>query len=109
MIVILIMQRDTKYVIYQACLNLPIPDLCHHEHGARVVMKLFNSQHVEVTILILSVVGAEGEQLSLSEWGNLVVQKCIKGSLKRARECKEVMAGLHKLLDILVEKLPILA
>jgi len=54
-------------------------------------MKLFNSQHIEVTILIMSIVGAEVEQLAQHEYGNLVVQKCIKGAIKRARENKEVM------------------
>jgi len=91
MIVELILERDIKYVIYQACLNLNILDLCCDEHGSKVVIKLFNSEHIEVTILILSIVGAEAEQLAMHEWGNLVVQKCIKGSLVRAKACKEVM------------------
>lgn len=78
-------------MIYQTCLNVNILDLCSDEHGAQVVMKLFDSQHIEVTILILSFVSAEAKHLAQHEWGNLVVQKCIKGSLKRAKEYKEVM------------------
>lgn len=73
------------------------------------MIKLLNSQHVEVTILILSVVGAAAEQLALHEWGNLVVQKCIKGALIKAHGCATVISLLNKVLDVLTHALPTLS
>lgn len=69
-------------------------DLCLDEHGSRVVIKLLDSQYIEVITLILSVVGADVEQLSKDEWGNLVVQKCLVATLTPSQTSNEVKREL---------------
>jgi len=69
-----------------------LTDLIVDEHGSNVVIKLLDSQYIEVTILILSIVGADVLHLSKHIYGNLVVQKCLTVVLsQKLTGNKEVM------------------
>lgn len=97
----LLLDRDIKYITFNFCLNVNLINLSQEENGSRIVVKLLDSQYIEVTILILSIVGAEVEHLSKDEWGNLVVQKCLISTLTRAQESREVMRELYSMLTTL--------